>query len=483
MRQPAKAGRYRKGPKMNAIIPRSTILQIEAQRARAIALYAEAFDLIEQARDAAANAAPSSREATQIPDQARRHLACSYGRPRSDDRAAWVAEMTKQVDRAVWSHLIQATDLERLMDRTAREQFRRQLAEAPPEATADNCYATLSQLRADASMIFQRGIATAFSGLDRRFRSHDGFKIGSRIVLTRAFTEHGCWNHFARQDETLRDVERAFFTLDGKRQPDRSAGIVGAIDGQRLGFRASAYEAESDYFRVRVFKNGNAHVWFLREDLVQRVNQILGEYYGPALGVGPDSAPRSHAPNRTMAKGYGFFESPAAVVTRLLEAGAVYSSADFATGAREGLSVLEPSAGRGAIAKRAAEAGHHVSCVEYQSAHATVLQAAGLYQRVINDDFLDLTPEVLGRFDRVLMNPPFDGGRDIDHVSHALRFLNPGGQLAAVMSAGVEFRQDRKAADFRAMVAARGGRFFDLPPGSFAEAGTNVNTCIVTIRG
>ena len=79
------------------------------------------------------------------------------------------------------------------------------------------------------------------------------------------------------------------------------------------------------------------------------------------------------------------------------------------------------------------------------------------------------------------MNPPFDRGRDVDHVSHALKLLAPDGVLVAVMSAGVEFREDAKTSDFRAEVKRRGGKFHDLPPGSFASVGTHVNTVLCVI--
>jgi hypothetical protein len=84
-------------------------------------------------------------------------------------------------------------------------------------------------------------------------------------------------------------------------------------------------------------------------------------------------------------------------------------------------------------------------------------------------------------YDRVVMNPPFDRLRDVDHVHHALRFLRPGGRLVAIMSQSAEFSEERKAVAFRAEVEAWGGRWRDLPEGSFRELGTNVNTCLLTV--
>lgn len=468
---------------MTAIAHRATIDEIGAQRDRAVELYAKAYDLWCEALQAVRAAAPAFTSYSMPEDAARALRSASTA-----GRADFLAAMTKVTDQAVWRYLIDSTGLDRLMDATAREQFRAQL-DNPPPATADNCFATMSQLVEDADLIFKRGVATTFSRLDRRFRSHDGFKIGSRMVLDAMLGLDGWWNSYRRHDDTLVDVERAFALLDGKPQPERDAGIVGAIKLARESatggrFRPAAFEAESDYFRVKVFKNGNAHVWFKRDDLLKRVNLLLADYYGASLGAAPDVADRKHAANRTPAKNFGFFETPTEIARQVLEAaGIVPKGAHSPAYNPEPFSVLEPSAGRGAIARQAAEApgARWVTCVEIQAAHAAELKDAGVYARVVHGDFLDQSPEALGTFDRIVMNPPFDGGRDVDHVTHALRFLKPGGRLAAVMAAGVEFREDAKTAAFRDLVERYRGRFFDLPPGSFAASGTLVNTVVVTI--
>ncbi len=62
---------------------------------------------------------------------------------------------------------------------------------------------------------------------------------------------------------------------------------------------------------------------------------------------------------------------------------------------------------------------------------------------------------------------------------HAVKFLKARGVLTAVMSAGTEFRETKKSIAFRAFVEAKNGRFYDLPPRSFASVGTNCNTVIL----
>ncbi len=85
-------------------------------------------------------------------------------------------------------------------------------------------------------------------------------------------------------------------------------------------------------------------------------------------------------------------------------------------------------------------------------------------------------------YDRVIMNPPFSGRADILHVTHAMRFLKPGGILVAIMSAGVEFRDDRIACEFRKLMAANAGELRRNPDGSFKNAGTMVRTVMVKMR-
>lgn len=452
---------------MNQIIRRATIDETEAHRNRAVELFGAAWDTLQEAYKAARAASPSGLY--ELPG-------LRFGRDQwdVDTREKYVSRVTAEVDRGVWSHLVKATGLERLMDRTELERFREDLRAAPPPATAENCAATFERLIGEADVIFKRGIALAFARLDRRFRSHDGFKIGARVVLSNMMSECGFWHSYRRHDDTLADIERAFAVLDGKPAPERHAGIVGAVDEARRkgGIGAKAYEVESEHFRVRVFKNGNAHIWFKRDDLVERVNLLLADYYGAALGAGADVADRKHAPASTPARNFGFFPTPEAVAARAMEEAMI----------QPGQTVLEPSAGHGALAFPAVRAGAVVTCVEVQPAHVAELRRAIPRDRVICGDFLAETPEGLGRFDRIVMNPPFDLGRDVDHVSHALGFLKPGGRLVAIMSAGVEFREDRKTADFRALVERLGGRFYDLPPGSFSEVGTNVNTVLLSLK-
>lgn len=166
-------------------------------------------------------------------------------------------------------------------------------------------------------------------------------------------------------------------------------------------------------------------------------------------------------------KAAGFFPTPAALAKRLVEMAEI----------RPGENVLEPSAGRGAIALAAREAGGSVHCFEFLPDNAAELKRLGFH--VVEGDFLVLAS---GGFDAVVMNPPFGGRQDIAHIRRAFECLRPGGRLVSVAACGVQFRDDALATEFRAWVEKHGGSIEALPEGSFIESGTGVRTCVVTAR-
>lgn len=472
-------------PARAEIIPRATVRQMVQRRQVALDLFARYHGTL----STAAAAGDAALAAFRAIDQRHRDDRYTYhGKDEEQHflngiKAPTVADFTEQarrmVDRRMWAVIVEMTDLERLMDKKAKDDLQRQIQENVPEATEENIFATLQQFAADADMIFRRGIAVCFSALDRRFRSHDGWKLGSRVILTHTFNDWGSWSYHGNQRDTLHDIDRTFHVLDGKGSPSMLSGIVAIVDNHRRGARGRHQSVhESEYFRIRCYQNGNAHVWFKRDDLVEKVNQLLCEYYGAPIPEErePDEDTGLNTPKTSLARRYGFFPTPDAPADAVIQRAPLYQP--------EGeprLTVLEPSAGTGNLARRAAETGAIVDCVEVQPALASALRASRLYRRVQGGDFLALQPDPAALYDRVVMNPPFDRERDIDHVMHALKFLKSDGCLVAIMSAGTEFRETRKSVAFRAHMKAMGATWQDLPAGSFAEAGTYCNTIILRV--
>lgn len=469
-----------------AVIPRATIRQMCQRRQIALDLFGKAYTALAAADEAFTAAAAAHRAIDQRSRQDRytyfskeeeAHFLGGFKLPPLD---TFTATARKMIDRRMWAVLIEITELERLMDKQAKDELHKQLQEDVPEAIEENILATLERFMGDADMIFKRGIANCFSTLDRRFRSHDGWKIGSRVILDRAFDEWGHWSHYSNKRDTLYDIERTFNVLDGGDNPHAIGGIVAAVDFSRRngGMRRHQSECESEYFKIRCYKNGNAHVWFKRDDLVEKVNRLLGEYYNAGIPEErePDEDTGLLNPKTLPAKRYGFFPTPDGVATQVMEYLPLRQAADAPA-----LTLLEPSAGTGNLAAPAARAGAVVDCIEVQPHLAALLRKTRRYRKVICSDFLATAPDPNNLYDRVLANPPFDRERDIDHVMHALKFLKPDGCLVAIMSAGTEFRETRKSIAFRALMQKMGAWWRDLPEGSFASSGTYVNTIVLRV--
>ncbi|MBK3582262.1 methyltransferase [Streptomyces sp. MBT57] len=220
----------------------------------------------------------------------------------------------------------------------------------------------------------------------------------------------------------------------------------------------------------------------LTPTLYQRVNEVfeaVGGRWTKTEGVHlfPVHAAEALAPvlatgevvtlgeKRTLAQ---YFPTPEPVVDQLITLAAL----------EPGMTVLEPSAGSGAIATAAAARGAIVDCIERDPGYAAVLSDTHVARQVQVADFLTIPAEP--RFDRVLMNPPFTRGTDIAHVTHALRFLKPNGLLVSVMSWTVT-EQTGSTTVFRKLVEQRGALVEALPARAFAQSGTTVGTVLVTI--
>lgn len=147
-----------------------------------------------------------------------------------------------------------------------------------------------------------------------------------------------------------------------------------------------------------------------------------------------------------------------------------------------GMKILEPSAGRGALALRAAEATgdiNLVTVVELMHTNANALRNSG-FCAVNETDFLSLDPVPI--FDRVVMNPPFNGLADIKHIQHAMRFLKPDGRLVAICSPSWEFREKHSGAEeFRDLMRECEATVDVVPAGAFKHAGTNIETRVLTM--
>lgn len=186
-----------------------------------------------------------------------------------------------------------------------------------------------------------------------------------------------------------------------------------------------------------------------------------------------------------------FYPTPGLVIHRMLyDAAFGLCRLDLDLARDETLRLLEPSAGRGALAfclrdytrlHQLAQAVIH--CCEIVPAFAAYLRAEGF--EVVAADFLAYQPAE--GYHAILMNPPFRVESDalayITHIEHAWSMLLPGGLLTAIAPSSFTFRTDQRARRFRLLVETH-GLWEPLPHDTFAAggSGTPVQAVLLSMR-
>lgn len=196
------------------------------------------------------------------------------------------SKVRRELDDRMWRRAFDLTGFKQLMDAQAVEKFEKSLCPEPPEFTEETIRATFIDLQINAGQMFRRGVFNVFRYLsdDYRTNAREPFRIGRKVVMTcmvrTSFGRGLCIRHGTSSDR-LNDLDRVFQTLDGKQYHSRTLE-----SDMNIAF-AQGEIFESDFYRVKAFKNGNMHVEFKRVDLLDKVNEQIAEFY--AEGALPDA--------------------------------------------------------------------------------------------------------------------------------------------------------------------------------------------------
>ena len=149
-------------------------------------------------------------------------------------------------------------------------------------------------------------------------------------------------------------------------------------------------------------------------------------------------------------------------------------------GMGEGDSVLEPSAGHGAIARYVPKSNEMVSIEPSQSLFTKLqLKAGGLGRKFLNNTFENYA--LSNKHDVIVMNPPFGkaGTLAIQHVDKAFKHLDEGGRIVAIIPRGITDRKFDNWYGEQKNIAMRAE--INLPDIVFQQAGTNVSCRVVVL--
>lgn len=186
-----------------------------------------------------------------------------------------IQKMTHDLDSRLWRRSFDLAGFYKVMDEKAMSEFEGSLSKNPPEFNMDNIQTTFLSMAAEADTIFKRGIVNVFKHLSKDFRtnSKEPFKIGKKIICSH-MAELWCGMKIRYQySARLNDIDRVFRIVAGEEHQPRSLETAVNAAWEK------GEDYECDYYKIRGFQKGTVHIWFKRQDLLDKVNELIHDYY------------------------------------------------------------------------------------------------------------------------------------------------------------------------------------------------------------
>lgn len=395
----------------------------------------------------------------------------TFGDTNVDVGDVWKSTLDTSLLKSAWKHVYDGLNIAILSSPTDKRLWEQALA-SPPPFTLDNIRGTFGKFIRDPRGNILRGLAEVFCGLDDFYKSHDKVKIGVKGLPKRVILGgFGSFSSYGRSK--VETILNALATFQGKPLVqyreleallDHEDALLkaGFLPPERSGGEPQPHPARG--VRLRKFSNGNGHLFF-EPDTLRDINKALAEFYGDVLPDTPDENPQRKK-STAISKDLQYYPTPKKVVDRVI--GDLYQL--------EGKRVLEPSCGCGRFMDALRKANAITYGIEVDPSRAAQCRAKG--HTVLLANFLETVPT--GDFDFVVMTPPFYGKHYAKHVRHAYEFLRPGAKLVAILP--VTARYDHHLLDDLGVHSRYSdNRWSDLPVGSFAESGTNINTAVLQV--
>jgi predicted RNA methylase len=179
----------------------------------------------------------------------------------------------------------------------------------------------------------------------------------------------------------------------------------------------------------------------------------------------------AYGEKRNLKKEYQFFATPDELANKLVKLANI----------KKGETILEPSAGQGAIINAVARLFQtsKVDCYELMDVNQSFLRKNN-NAHLLGSDFL--TSDVEKKYDVIIANPPFAKNLDVEHIRAMYERLSKKGRIVTVASKHWQMSDNRKEKEFRNWLEEIGAYVEEIPTGTFAESGTQIGACIIIIN-
>lgn len=185
---------------------------------------------------------------------------------------------TRNIDSNLWRYMMDKTNMFDVMDSQTKNKFSEGLRN-PPAFTKENIASTFENLMSARGYMFEQGIINLFKNLSWNYKSNQPQKIGKKIIMSGMICQWSKTINVGYPSDRLIDLERVILKLDSKQQP--ANGELLPYASREAIKKTGCYK--NDYLEIKGFKNGNAHIVFLRLDIVDKMNSIIAKHYPGAL--------------------------------------------------------------------------------------------------------------------------------------------------------------------------------------------------------
>ncbi|AIN15972.1 methyltransferase domain protein [Yersinia pseudotuberculosis] len=173
-----------------------------------------------------------------------------------------------------------------LMDAQARDQWYRNLeGDNIPAISEANILSTFEQLHQQKDEVFERGVINLFKGLSWHFKTNSPCQFGKKIIMSNLVScnQWGFTLNHGYQRDQLADLERMLYLLDSKAIPDNRGDVTTRLYEHMSANPHIAKVYEDDYFSIKYFMKGSAHLTFRKPELIDKMNAIVAKHYPGVL--------------------------------------------------------------------------------------------------------------------------------------------------------------------------------------------------------
>lgn len=195
-----------------------------------------------------------------------------------------LVESHKMITQNAWRYILAQTGLNHYMTEKRKKELNEQIEKNElPELTTENILGTLQGLAGKVHGLLEESIKEVFDWLRPRsawgcgaLKTNEKFKIGPKVIVygvERNWSKGFRFNY--HYEANFRSLGNVFSLLDGK-------GVLKYPEDFVTKFNEAMKESHAgdkfdwEYFEIKCYRNGHAHIKFKRLDLVRRLNKVGG---------------------------------------------------------------------------------------------------------------------------------------------------------------------------------------------------------------